>query len=172
MDTLEDRFKEPDGWKWGTFENADGASIRYGHIRAETPRATAVVCGGLTEFTEKYFEVVRGLTSRGFNIWAMDWRGQGMSDRYPEPNHHDVGHKRDFADDIVDLYQFVTDKVKHKKSEPFVYFGHSMGGHIGLRFLHDHPGVFSHGVFVFSWQTLGIKATYDDADQRFILNQL
>lgn len=144
--TLEKRFLEPEPWTWGEFTNAAGAVLRYGHIDIDKPRGTAVVCGGLTEFTEKYFEVIRDLMARGFSVWAMDWRGQGLSERYPEPRSSTIAHKRDFEDDVRDLHQFATEVVKPVKNAPLVYFGHSMGGHIGLRCVHDYPEVFSYAV--------------------------
>ena len=48
----------------------------------ERPRGTVVLLTGRGEFIEKYAtEVVGELLERGFAVVALDWRGQGLSDR-------------------------------------------------------------------------------------------
>lgn len=59
------------------------------------PLGTVVVIQGRTEFIEKYFEVAGELLARGFVVVAMDWRGQGLSDR--DLNNSRKGHVDDFA---------------------------------------------------------------------------
>lgn len=55
--TKADLFKEPEGFHWGTFQNAKGAEIRYGHVAPEGEiRGTMVILGGFNESIEKYFE--------------------------------------------------------------------------------------------------------------------
>ncbi|MDA0367782.1 MAG: alpha/beta hydrolase [Proteobacteria bacterium] len=142
--TIPDSFTEPDGWKWGRFTNAAGAAIRFGVLRAENPRATAVVVAGFREFGEKYFEVVRDLHDRNVDVWQMDWRGQGGSDHYLADSQKPwfQGYDRD-ADD---LRQFTTEIVERHDGVPVFVVGHSMGGHIALRLLHDHPDTFDFAV--------------------------
>ena len=53
------------------------------------------VLGGRGEFIEKYFEVAGDLLARGFGVAAMDWRGQGGSER-PLRN-RGKGHVDDFS---------------------------------------------------------------------------
>lgn len=138
---LENRFHPPPGWQWGRFTNADGVSLRYGWAAPDGARAIAVVVGGFREFAEKYFEMMRDLMARDYAVWFLDWRGQGGSERYyPHASHRPgaAGYERD----VADLHQFVTTILRSDARLPRVLFCHSMGGHVGLRYLHDHPGIF------------------------------
>ncbi len=64
---LDRRFLEPEGFRWGRFSARDGAHLRWGHLPAGTTH-DCVLVGGFLEFIEKYFEVVRDLNARGFNV--------------------------------------------------------------------------------------------------------
>lgn len=138
---LEDRFHAPSGWQWGRFTNAAGRSLRYGWAAPEGARAVAVVVGGFREFAEKYFEMMRDLMARDFAVWFLDWRGQGGSERYyPQPHRPGAA---GYDQDVADLHQLITGIIRAEARLPRVLFCHSMGGHIGLRYLHDHPGTFA-----------------------------
>ena len=65
------------------FETApDGTRLRIGHWPSATGgHRRIVLCHGRTEFLEKYAETIGELTARGFDVWSMDWRGQGASGR-------------------------------------------------------------------------------------------
>lgn len=148
------RFREPEGWRWGHFHNAAGAKIRYGTIEPlGTPRATVVGVPGFGGFAEQWFELVRDLTARGFAVRLMDWRGQGGSDHYL-PNTHKY-HAQGYGRDVADLQQFVGSIVRQESSRPLLLLGHSMGGHLGLRHLATHPGLFR-GAFLTA-PLLGVK---------------
>jgi len=141
---LEPRFSEPEGWRWGEFRNATAARIRYGWIIPADPIATVVLVTGFGEFGEKYFESVRDLTARRLAVWQMDWRGQGGSERYL------ANRQKPFAagyhHDVADLHQFSTTVVRRPPGGTIVLLAHSMGGHIGLRYLHDFPTTFDFAV--------------------------
>lgn len=141
LDSLEPRFAEPPGWIWDNFTSPNGGNIRYGHIKPEGEiKGTVVILPGRTEFGEKYFEAARDLMRRGYEVWTMDWKGQGGSDRHLPNTFKD--HKNDYADDVADLHHFMTHVFKPSNDGPVMMSAHSMGGHIGLRYLHDHKGVF------------------------------
>jgi len=146
---LPPRFEEPAGFTWGTFKasapEAKGATIWYGSLQPKgTPKGTIVMVSGFRELTQKYFEVMRDLTDRGFAVWMMDWHGQGRSDRYlPNPQKmYSVG----YEEHIATLDQFTNEIVK-KSDGPLLLMGHSMGAHIGLRYLKEHDGVFDSAIF-------------------------
>lgn len=133
---------EPAGFEWGRFQNVKGANIRYGHVKPDgVVRGCAVVVGGFRESIEKYFEVTRDLLNRGIDVWLVDWRGQGGSDRYlkndPQKSHHEG-----YDEQIATLHQF-TQQIVKKEDKPLFLIAHSMGAHIGLRYLKEHAGVFT-----------------------------
>lgn len=139
---IKSRFTEPQGWQWGTISPRDGQHLRYGWLAPHNAKALCVIFPGLSEYCEKYFEVVRDLEKRGFAIAVIDWRGQGRSWRHlPDDNkrHHD-----DFSFDLEDAKTFlnVLDKNPQISALPKIVLGHSMGGHLAMRFMHDLSGVF------------------------------
>jgi lysophospholipase len=133
----EQRFQAPAGWRWEYFTNHDSARIRYGFIRSPNSTATIVLVTGLTDTGETYFETVQDFMRRGYDLWLMDWRGQGGSDRYlaEREKTHSLGTNHDEAD----LAQFISLVLKEKPTRPLVLMAHSFGGLIALRYLHDHP---------------------------------
>src|SRR3990170_1819001 len=66
----------------GVLKTPDGISLRFARW-APPPGRKGTVClfPGRAEFIEKYFETVRDLRARGFAVAALDWRGQGGSQR-------------------------------------------------------------------------------------------
>ncbi|MEL6857101.1 MAG: alpha/beta hydrolase [Pseudomonadota bacterium] len=120
----------PDGARIIWFEGVGGRKLRacLAPATAETPRGTAIVCPGRTEFIEKYFEVARDLQDRGFAVLIIDWPGQGLSERLlddPQKGHVDrfetfMGALRNGLDAMEEL------------PRPYVSLAHSMGGAIAL----------------------------------------
>ena len=99
--------------------------------RGET-RGSVIVAPGRTEFIEKYFEVIRELQARGFAVFCIDWRGQGLSGR--EVENSLKGHIVSFDDPVNDLstaLKLLADRLPR----PYIGLAHSMGGAITLRAL-------------------------------------
>ncbi len=132
----------------GYFAAKDDTKIRYAHWQASgSSRQGAVLyLNGRTEFIEKTIETYAILCRNGFDIWTLDWRGQGLSERtLIDP---DKGHITDYQDYLDDLDHFVQEVTDLPSREgKIVMLAHSMGGHIGLRYLHDRPGLIDHAVF-------------------------
>lgn len=149
LPTLESRFLPPAGWRWHVFTTPQGRKIRFGAVAPESriPDAVVIVAPGLSEFGEKYFELAHDLLQRNLSLWVMDWQGQGLSDRYLE-SAPQKRHSAGFEEDVADFHYFIMEYVKHSAVHPdvgripLVLLGHSMGGHIGLRYLHAHPDTF------------------------------
>lgn len=142
---MKSEFEQPAGFVFGTFNNAKGAAIRYGHLPADgTPKATVVLTPGFREPIEKYFEVCRDLHKQGYDVWMMDWRGQGGSDRYIKGSQR--AHHEGYDEQIDTLHTFTQTIVQKTGDAPLIFMGHSMGGHIGLRYLKEHEGVFDSAV--------------------------
>jgi lysophospholipase len=115
------------------------------------PRAICVVLNGHTEFLEKYQEVADELRARGFVVVSMDWRGQGASERrsYGNRSGH-VGNFEEYVFDLASLMLQVVEPIQRARSSPVpvIALGHSMGAHVLLRYLHDHPRRFAAAVAV------------------------
>ncbi len=109
---------------------ADGVRLRTVRWAPASPLGTVAVLGGRGEFIEKYFEVAGELLSRRFAVVAMDWRGQGGSDR-PLKNAR-KGHVGDFSQFESDLDALVTGILERKCPRPWIGLSHSMGASVLL----------------------------------------
>ena len=116
-------------WIWA----ADGVrlrAVRWGPGRA---RGTVLVFPGRAEYAEKYGRVAAELVAGGHAVLAVDWRGQGLSDRLrPE---RALGHVERFADYQLDVAALAGHARGLGLPEPWFLLSHSMGGTIGLRAL-------------------------------------
>jgi lysophospholipase len=127
---------EATGGRQGIFEADDGVKLRYAHWPGAGP--SLVLLPGFTEFIEKYLDVVARLQERRFQVWMLDWRGQGLSARpLADPQKPFVA---DFALYSADLDRFMRRMVMADSTRPPSLLAHSMGGHIALRWLHEHRG--------------------------------
>lgn len=132
---LVDTYRPADRYAW--LPSGSG-KLRYALWNAPgTPRGTVVLLSGRGEFIEKYAtEVIGELLDRGFAVAALDWRGQGLSDR--PLAEHDAGHIDSFATYVADLKLFLDTIVAPAAARPVLALCHSMGGHILLRALAEH----------------------------------
>ncbi|HWC63652.1 MAG TPA: alpha/beta hydrolase [Rhizomicrobium sp.] len=111
--------------------------------RGAKDRGVCVLLNGQTEFIEKYFEVIDELRGRGFTVVALDWRGQGGSERLL-PEEPLKAHIHDFTEYDADL-----DALMDRVVEPLlsgrrpIALAHSMGGHNLLRHLRRRPERFA-----------------------------
>ena len=97
----------------------DGARLRAALWTPPGARGTVVVLGGRGEFIEKYFEVIEELLSRGFAVAAMDWRGQGGSERaLRNPR---KGHVDDFALYLRDVQALVEASARAELPKALVW---------------------------------------------------
>ncbi|OAE48361.1 alpha/beta fold hydrolase [Agrobacterium tumefaciens] len=139
--------------------------IGLGGVRIATmtfPRpdssAGIVISIGYGESFIKYREVIYDLWHAGFQIYILDHRGQGFSDRLVFPDKaqqsdpsavkrvHDLGYVEHFEDYVADLKTFVDRAAKPRNRRLFL-LGHSMGGAIGSLYLQTYSSDFSGAVF-------------------------
>ena len=124
---------------FGFLQAPDGIRLRYGCWPYQGKRhgGVVVVLGGRAEFMEKYVETIGELNNRGFHVFSLDWRGQGLSDRMlPDRTR---GYVRTFGDYVADLKLFIDEIVKPDSSGPLILMAHSMGATIVLHYLHRYP---------------------------------
>jgi len=126
-----------------TFEGHGGAPLRAALFPAPEPRGSVVLSPGRTEPIEKYFEVIRQLTGRGFTVLAHDWRGQGLSHRLLD--NRLAGHAGGWRDFIEDYRRLLT-AFEDRLPRPRLAFGHSMGGCLTLLALQELPGCADGGI--------------------------
>ena len=114
---------------------SDGTRLRMVIWQPRGPaRGTILLFPGRTEYAEKYGRLAVEFTAAGWAVAAMDWRGQGLSDR--PGSRHDLGHVEDFEDYRRDVCAMRGALDNLSAPKPWVLLAHSMGGAIGLRTLH------------------------------------
>ena len=126
------RLKDsPDGRGHALWLRAeDGIRLRAGLWRPQQAAGTVLLFPGRTEYIEKYVPIAERLADEGLATLAIDWRGQGMSDRLlsdPRP-----GHIADFADYQRDVLELIVAAETLRLPRPWHLLAHSMGGNIGL----------------------------------------
>ena len=122
----------PDNFIAGTLKTPDGVSLRYARWQPPAGRkGTVCILQGRGEWIEKYFETVRDLRARGFAVAALDWRGQGLSDRALSDRHK--GYVRDFSEYDSDLETFMREIVLPDCPPPLFAIGHSTGATVLIR---------------------------------------
>ncbi|WP_439815965.1 alpha/beta fold hydrolase [Zavarzinia sp. CC-PAN008] len=142
VDPAARRRTAPPGVRFDWFDGADGARLRYAlwPVPAGATR-TVVLVHGRNEYIEKHFETVADLLDAGFAVASFDWRGQGLSER-PLADRL-LGHITDFRLHVADLVGFIKRVLPADMPRPVMLLGHSMGGHVSLRTLVEHPGIAS-----------------------------
>lgn len=139
---LEDHFLEPPGWQWDSFTLNDEHTVRFGHVAPEDPEAIIVCLPGLAEFGEKYFETARDALAQNMAFWVVDWPSQGKSSPVVEGlnKRHSLGYELELSI-LNELFKNHVEP-SNEKGVVCALLAHSMGGHIGLRYLNDYPWVF------------------------------
>lgn len=125
----------PEGGRAVWVTAADGVRIRVGAWPDGAARGTVLLFPGRTEYIEKYGRAARDLAARGYATLAVDWRGQGIADRLTEDPLK--GHVGRFSDYQLDVQAVLAAAEAMRLPRPFFLIGHSMGGCIGLRALHE-----------------------------------
>lgn len=128
-------WRAPDGWPLRTLRCLpEGAA-----------RGTVIFLNGRADFVEKYLESYGAFLEWGYAVATLDWRGQGLSGRLGDHPHK--GHQTDFDILVGDLAGWIEDLAR-EMPPPFYLVAHSMGGHIALRYLAEHPGTLSCAVLL------------------------
>ncbi len=134
------------GYKF--MKTSENQQIRYGiwYSHNDKKRGSVILLNGRKEFMEKYAETILELNQRGFDVYSFDWRGQGLSSRMLTNRHK--GFIKTYDIYLNDLDRFVSKIVRPGAAIPLIILSHSMGGHIALRFMHEHPELVDKAVLV------------------------
>lgn len=135
-----DRRAHPEGATFAIWRTSDAWRIRrmdWPQPAGTQPRGSLLFLNGRGDFIEKYIEVLAHWHSRGWNVTAFDWRGQGGSAWSIV-----AGHVDSFDLLVKDGGAFI-DKWLIKNPGPHVAVAHSMGGHLLLRILAEKNPKFS-----------------------------
>ena len=108
------------------FAGQGGVRLRAAFCPAQgSAKGSVLFSPGRSEYLEKFLELARDLTARGYNFAVIDHRGQGLSDRLlKDPL---KGHVKSFTDYAVDM-ETLAGHLQDRLSGPLVLGAHSMGG--------------------------------------------
>lgn len=113
----------------------DGVSLRAARWEGRPKqRGTVVILPGRAEFIERYFETIADLVARGFAVVAVDWRGQGLSER--QLRNPRKGHVDDFEVYERDLMAVRDQVLAPSCPKPWFALGHGMGAAVLLAQAH------------------------------------
>jgi len=112
----------------------DGVEIRYRcHLNGSPPRARVIILPGFTEFIEKYAATAANFADMEIDSLILDWPGQGLSSRL-SPRYPMVIHADGFDLHLKALTAVAQEAGFLDRRLPLFLFGHSMGGHLALRY--------------------------------------
>lgn len=146
-----DRFFQPTGWEEKTFTATDGVTLRYGHARPPGVadgdiKGTVIMTTGYGDYIESYYDTLHDYLQRGYDVWIMDWAGQGGSARRGAGALAEKAFG--VADHVAHLHQFRHQIVAPLAvtTAPVILSSHSLGGQIGLNYMHLYPNDFDAAV--------------------------
>lgn len=124
------------------FVGKSDKKIHYYHYAVNAPKGVIVVSPGQGEPALKYAELVYDLKDSGYDIFIIDHRGQGYSDRLiSDPG---KSHVEKFSYYVDDFTFFIKTIVQLKNYRRSILIGHSMGGAIASEYLIRNPRAFNH----------------------------
>ncbi len=129
-----DLAEGPEGGRAYWVKAADGVRLRIA-CWPGGDKGTVLLFPGRTEYIEKYGRAAADLLARGYSTLTIDWRGQGLADRLADDAM--LGHVDSFNDFQLDIAAMIKVADKLNCPGPRFLMGHSMGGCIGLRALHN-----------------------------------
>ncbi len=137
-------------WLTGVFSSFQGVAnkrINYASFISNTTRSCLVISLGRSESYLKYKELISDLSVADINIFILDHRGQGLSERLLQNSHK--GYVESFDDYADDLHTFITTIVKSNcpLNEKPLLLAHSMGGSIATRLMQKYPDTIKAALF-------------------------
>lgn len=127
-------------WQTGvfdTFQGVDNIRINFACFIDKGRKKNLIIVPGRSESYIKYQELSYEFTHQGYNVFIIDHRGQGLSERMLDNPHK--GFVNDFNDYASDLYTFITQYVQPASKNPLYLLAHSMGSAIAALYLATYP---------------------------------
>ncbi len=124
---------------------SDGRKVRFA-LWKKGSRGLIVFFNGRNEYLEKYNAAYKSFQDLGFAVVALDWRGQGLSEREKKLDH--LGYVGDFSEYQLDLTAVLNQNEVKQVTGPRILVGHSTGGCIGLRTLTNSKFIFDRAIFL------------------------
>lgn len=123
-------------WQQGKhhyFTGTGGCRLHYSSWQPAQATAALVLVPGRIEAGHKYAEFIADALNSGYQVFVLDHRGQGASERLlADPQRGYVEH---FSDYVADLQLFIEDVIPSCCSLPLLAVAHSMGGAILAAYL-------------------------------------
>ncbi len=119
---------------WLSFVHSSKSTSVSSH-QPESPKTkgAVVLLNGRVESSWKYQEVCFDLYQQGYDVYAYDHRGQGLSPRLA--SHSEVGHIDNFDYFVDDATTFIETIVRAQDYQHIHLLAHSMGGTVATRLL-------------------------------------
>lgn len=136
-------------WQLGQhqyFDGTGGCRLRYSHWQAPQASAALILVPGRIEAGHKYAEFISDALHSGYQVFVLDHRGQGASERLlADPQR---GYVEKFSDYVDDLQLFIEGIVQPQCKLPLLAVAHSMGGAILTGYLQKrHSGPLKAAIF-------------------------
>lgn len=139
---------KPDGMTTHKFRTALDRQISYIRAPAKgTSRGNVILTTGYGDSYLFYYESIKRFQDLGYEVWAFDWSGQGLSERYNTPD-PDIVEDNSIPNHVRDLKDFTQKVVRQKSDKSIVYASHSLGGHVGMLALKQSPQLFDSAIFI------------------------
>jgi len=126
------------------FQGVDNKTIHNISITTGNDKVV-VISQGRNESVLKYKEVAYDLHQQGYDIFLIDHRGQGFSERFGGDQHR--GYVENFQDYADDLNHYITTLQLNKKYTQRYLLSHSMGGAISALYLQQYTHPFQASAF-------------------------
>lgn len=126
------------------FPGVDNKEVYTVSIKAGNNKAI-VISQGRSESTLKYKELAFDLNRQGYDLYLIDHRGQGFSQRFGGDNYR--GHIGQFQDYVDDLHHYISSLNLALNYQNSYLLSHSMGGTISALYLQQFEHPFQAGVF-------------------------
>ncbi len=126
------------------FQGVDNKTVQTISIVTGNEKVV-VISQGRNESVLKYKEIAYDLHQQGYDIFLIDHRGQGFSERFGGDQYR--GYVANFQDYVDDFHQYVHSLQLEKKYSGRYLLSHSMGGTISALYLQQFKHPFQASIF-------------------------